>query len=61
MTENRQLVDLKDSEVEIAKIIIFETELSGVKSVMDWWEIESDVKSILGMDNFPSRSTSHSR
>ncbi len=50
--ENRQFVVLNDNEVEISEIICVNTELNGVESMMDWWEIKSDVKPILGMDNF---------
>ena len=50
--KNRQFVDLNDMEVAITEIITVETELNGVSSEIDWWENKSDVKPILGMDNF---------
>ena len=50
--KTRQFVDLNDNEVAITEIICVETELDGVSAEMDWWEIKSDVKPILGMDNF---------
>ncbi len=50
--QNRQFVDLYDNEVAITEVVSVETELNGVTSEMDWWEIKSDVKPILGMDNF---------
>ena len=50
--QHRQFVDLNDNEVAISEIIRVETELNGISAEMDWWEIKSDVKPILHMDNF---------
>ncbi len=52
VSQNRHCVELNVNQVAVSEIICVETELNGVLAEMGWWEIKSNVKPILGMDNF---------
>ena len=49
---NRQFVDLNDNEVAVTEILELETKLNEKTLILDWWEVQTDTRPTLGMDNF---------
>ena len=47
----RQFVDLNDNEVSVTGIYGLDTKLNEKELKLDWWEVQSETRPVLGMDN----------